>query len=187
MAFAPDEIEDGTGKPAAIVYGRTSDPVAEAIAYLVRRGKTQLANLTGTTNSVPKQEISLLRGTDYVEGIARTIVQGTVRVWDQSMVFPRYGVLEAGSNVLFIPWQVSFPEDYLRACWEASELHAAGDPLGDVVEDGGNVKKERLGGGATNGMETEYFFPGKTKIRVYPSIMGLLQPFLKRFGELPRA
>ena len=81
MAFDPTEIEDGSGKETALVFGRTSDPILEAATYLVRHaGKKTFAETTGDlvvgAVTVPLQEVYLIKGVRYVEIYAWGRVDG---------------------------------------------------------------------------------------------------------------
>jgi len=168
VAFDPDEIEDGSGKPTAIVYADS----AEAEAWLTRRGRTRFTAL-----SAADQDIHLLRGTEYVENWAREKMDGRRAFREQGLLWPRYGVWYEERR---IPG-AEVPERWKNATFEAAELSAAGEPLGHVVEDKRGVTKETTGRSLVSEFSHAY-----TKQRLYPAVEVLLHG-LVRFGvELER-
>lgn len=184
MAFAADEIEDGTGKSTAIVYSTIGDPLAECLAYLIRKaGKTALAAVTGSLdvggpNETPKQEMHVIRGTRYVEQLAQGRVVGTPRVSGQSLLQPRYGQYLDGVLID----SDTLPMRWLEACWEASELSASGENLFSVADDSRMVKREKTGAS----LETEWFQGSSSELKIYRSVEVLLFPLLEPLGRLQR-
>jgi len=183
MAFSADEIEDGTGKTTAIVYG-TSDPIAECITYLIRHaGKTAFADLTGNfddggANETPKQEVHLLRGVRYIELYGYRRVTGRPREYGQGLLQPRFGQYFDGAQVA----SDEIHQQWLRAQFEAAELSAAGEPLFHIVDSERGVKREKV----SAALETEWFQGGKSEIRIYHVVTQMLDPFLDAVGQLVR-
>lgn len=187
MAFTTAEIEDGTGKPGAKVYGSDSatvtTPITDAEAFLVREcGKTAFASLTGTVSAgsvtVDKQEFHCLRGTRYVELLAYSRVVGRPSVDAQALLQPRYGQYLDGdllsSSLIPIGW--------LRACYEGMELSASGKLLFDVSEEKRSIKREKTG----QSLETEYFQGSSSQMEIHRSVMAHLEPFLETALRLQR-
>lgn len=179
----PDEIEDGTGKAGAIVYGRTAEPHVEAETYLVRSaGKRKYAEATGNlvvgAVTTPLQEIFLIKGVRYVEIYAWGRVDGRPSHGGQALLQPRIGQRLDGhlitSNELMERW--------LQATWEAAELAAAGEPLFDVVDADRALKRDKTGAA----LEQEWFQGGKTDIKSYHAVSRLLDTMLFAVGELER-
>ena len=177
MAFSADEIEDGSGKPGAIVYSSTGDPVAEAELILARLGKTVFTALTGSIGTVPKKEVHLVLGTRYVEYLAQGRAQGRPSVEGQGLLQPRRGQYVDGYQVL---WE-QVPGRWIRACAIAAELSAAGKLLHAVVETERNVKREVIGP-----IETEYTEAGKQEAERYAEVLAELEPLLELAGTLER-
>lgn len=174
MPFTLDQIENGGGTPTAVVYAPTgtADPIAPAVAYLALAGKTAFANATS-----PKQMTYLRNGTVYVENLARPRVLGWPMSTFQQLLFPRFDIAFNGRYL-----DVNeIPTRYLWSIWEATELAASGEPLGDIVETRDNVQTD-----ATAGIVTTYFAPGKSARREYPQIQQWIAPFLRPYGMVVR-
>lgn len=183
MAFTPDEIEDGTGRETAIVYGRTADPILEAATYLVRKaGKRKYAEAIGDlvvgVVTVPLQEVFLIKGVRYCEIYAWGRVQGKASIGGQALLQPRRGQRFDGHLIQ----STELMERWLEATWEASELAAAGEPLFDVIDADRTVKREKTGAA----LETEWFQGGKSDMKSYQAVSRLLDTMLFGIGELER-
>lgn len=180
MAFSAAEIEDGTGKPGALVYG-TTDPVQEAVDYLLRRGFSALNGLAGETeNGVDKQETALLRGTEYVEQLTTGRVLGRKRVSTQALHMPRVNLVPQDGQTT-IPSD-TVPPKWLGACYVASELYAAGETLFDVADDQLHVIRDKT----STALETEWSPHGPTNLKRYHQVEVLVEPFLEGALEIQR-
>ena len=179
MAFDLTEIEDGSGKETALVYGRTADPILEASTYLVRHsGKTKFADTTGDLSGVPLQEVYLIKGVRYVEIYAWGRVDGRPSRGGQALLQPRIGQRLDGHLVT----SSELMERWLQSTWEAAELAAAGEPLFDVIDADRALKRDKTGAA----LEQEWFQGGKTEMKSYHSVSRLLDTMLFAVGELER-
>lgn len=186
MAFAADEIEDGSGKSAAIVYGLTADPVAEALAYLVQQaGRTSLSDTTGSidvggANERLLQEVYLIRGVRYVELVSCNRVQGSKAVDTQALLQPRYGQYIDGTEIA----HDTIHAFWLQACWEAAELASSGENLLSVADDRREVKRKKI----TSALDTEWFQSGSSTVKTYHAVSSILDRILWPIGyNLERA
>ncbi len=173
MPLAAAQIEDGTGKTTALVYGSEAD----CEAYLAMRGRTGYASLSGNIGSVEKKTVHLIRGTEYVEAYAAQRVLGSRATQSQRLLFPRAGVVVDGVT---LP-SGEVPEAWKNATFEAAELSARGEALYDVVDADRAVKRKRI----SSAIETEWFGP-ETRVRYFPLVEELLRPFLSGTGSLER-
>ena len=187
MAFTTAEIEDGTGKTGAVVYGSDASvitsPITDAATYLVRQaGKTVFAELTGTigtgVNETPAQEVHCIRGTRYVETYARGRVLGSRTVSDQALLQPRFGQYVDGR---LIPHN-EIPALWLQACYEAMELSASGEDLFHVVDESQQLKRKKTGAA----LEKEWFQGSSSTVKIYHSVTRLLDPLIESAFHLRR-
>lgn len=174
MAFTADEIEDGTGKSTAIVWG-TSDPVAEAVAWLTKRGKTTLDGLALDAD----KEAALLESVRFLTTETAHRLQGRRSQRDQSLPQPRTGQYVDGyripSNELATVW--------LEAFYLAAELSASGEALGDVVDDELGLRSKGLGRGA---ITKSWGGAGSTNRKKYHAVLDHLALLLEPPGKLFR-
>lgn len=178
MPFTEDQIEDGTGVAGAVVYARrgSDDPVGDAEAYLALQGRTAFVSLgAATIGAVLAKEVHLVRGVRYVENEARRRILGSPATITQTLLMPRFNLVVDERTLD----SDRVPELYLNACWEAAELSATGEPLGNVVEDKRNVKRERTG----RSLETEWYAGGGVKRKSYELVADLIAPFLRPAGS----
>ena len=176
MPFTKAEIEEGTGKPGALVFATTDQPVTspidEAVLYLVRRGKMKFSQ------AGLQQESFVLIGTEYVDLLAHDRVQGHPRVHLQGLLQPRRGQHQDHSR---LP-DDEIPTNFLHAVFEAIELAASGEKLFDVIDTDRTLKRQKTG----RSLEKEWFQGGKTSLKRYHAVTKLLDPILAPLGELAR-
>ena len=172
MAFSVAEIEDGTGKTTAIVWG-VADPVAEAVAYLTRRSKTALSLLATDAD----KEAKLLEAVRFLTDETAATLQGWRSNRDQSLAQPRNGQRVDRRR---IPSD-ELPLIWLESLYLAAELSATGEPLGDVVDADVGKTREALGRNAT---EDEWGPRGKTKVKKYHAVLDHLAPLLTAPGAM---
>jgi hypothetical protein len=188
LPFPLEEIESGAGKTTGVVFARSDsdpdNPVNEAEAYLVPRGKVVFSQLVGSIGSTPNvtelKDVHLIRGFDYVVQLSQHRLQGHRKLRDQALVQPRHG--QFVDNIL-IPADI-IAEIWLNAGWEAAELSAAGQPLFDVIDEDQDLKRKQL----ALGFEKEWFQStgGRTSVIRYHAVEQVLEPLLEPFGHLER-
>ncbi len=145
MAFAPGEVEDGTGLDDAIVY----EEVADAEAWLTRRQKTVFSGKTEA-----EKEAILINATAAVDAEFATLFVGVNRRSTQGLVWPAAGARAVNGRLIH---DNEIPKDHLIAIRLVCELQAAGQFLTDA---GLNGVKRFKGGPA----EVEWHQGSRTNV-----------------------
>lgn len=168
-------VEDGTGLANAESFAS----VAEADAYLAKRGITNWATLT-----TPEKEQALVRSTDYMEQAYRLLWKGSRMSSIQALSWPREWVERedyASTNGLsgdidgkFYYPSNAVPNEVKAACIMLAFKAASGDLAPDVER---LTKREKV-----DVIEVEYADGGVPYVR-FRSVDMLLGPIVKIGGS----
>lgn len=167
-------VEDGSGKSDANSYAT----IAEADAYM--NDYKNLPAEWDTSTEVQKQ-VAMIRGTQYIEDLARGRFKGVQTSEDQALQYPRDGVInESGYSIDHdeIPVQLKF------SVFESALRVRQGTSLVPDDTTGGGVKKELVEVGTVK--IANEFFVSKT-LPVFYEVTRKLTGLLKAGGMLSRA
>jgi len=152
--------ETGTGSATAETY----ISVTETDTYHAARGNAPWATITTS-----QKEQALRRATEYMTGAFRNRWQGSRKIADQALDWPRYDVVVEG-------WSVDsdiVPEIVKRATAELAIRAAAGAMAADLTQ---GIVREQVGP-----IAVEYDRNSSQATR-YKAIDQMLLPFLKAGG-----
>lgn len=163
MAFDAEEVEDGTGKPDAIVY----EQAATAAAWLARRGYTRFS-----TKTESEQEAIMINATQIGEEAIRPRFVGFPIADQQALLWPAHGApdwRDAEVNPGAVP--DSQKEGVRLIC----EKLADGSYESTLSSAG--IRRERH-----NGKELEYQMQGRgaSFAELFPEIFSVLRKSLPR-------
>lgn len=135
MPLTADQIEDGTGKPTAVVY----EDLATVAAWLTLRGLTVFAG-----KAEADQIAALVRATSAAEDEVRLRLRGTAITDDQGLLFPASGAYSAAGDLFA---EDARPRTYLEGIRLLAEESAAGRLVLTAPAPAG-IKEERSRQGA---------------------------------------
>lgn len=160
-------VEDGTGKADAESYISVSD----ASTYHSARGNAAWAALASDT----VREQCLRKATEYMRQVYGQAWAGYRVSTTQALDWPRYEVPRRDVGVLLANYwpSTSVPTDVQRACAELALRASSADLLSDL----GRPAVEE-----TVGPITVRYAEGARQSKRYPTVEGMLAPFLRAGG-----
>ena len=166
-------VETGEGLPDANSYLS----VADADSYIADHGDSA----TWTAASDASKEAALRLATQYLDIRFGGKWLGVRSDSDQSLAWPRNGVDDYDGYV--VDWD-AVPAAIEDATAELALRVIDGDTLLDDIDEPGTIKSESVTTGPIT-TKTEYL-GGKSQVKRYPLIDGLIRPLISSGGMLER-